>query len=228
MRNIAVIPARKGSKRIPKKNVRILHDKPLIAYSIEHALHCKNIDDIVISTDIEEVESIVKKYSDSRLKIFWRDEVLAGDLVSTEDVLINVLEKLKDREHVSSVVTLLPTSPFRKSESIEKCIQLFYEKNADSVSTINKTRLKIGGFDVGTTEFSLLDSATPAEMHKIEPTYYDNPAIYVTKPSVLLQEKFILGKKNCGFLLGTVEGFDINTEEEWLVAECIAQRKLDG
>jgi CMP-N-acetylneuraminic acid synthetase len=223
MKNIAVIPARKGSKRIPKKNIRILNDKPLIMYSIEQALHCKSITDIVISTDIEEVESIIREYSDPRIKIFWRDEELAGDLVSTEDVLINILEKFSDGESISTVVTLLPTSPFRKPESIEKCIKIFYQKGADSVSTINKARLKIGSFNIETSKFYLLDSETPAAMHKVEVTYYDNPAIYVTKPAVLLQNRFILGENNYGFILDSLEGFDINTEEEWLVAECIAK-----
>jgi CMP-N-acetylneuraminic acid synthetase len=226
MKNLAVIPARKGSKRIPKKNIRYLFNKPLIAYSIEHALHCKSINDIVVSTNIDEVEAIVKGYSDSRLKIFWRDKALGGDFISTEDVLINVLKKIECKEDISSVVTLLPTSPFRNPESIERCIELFYKKNADSVSTINEAQLKIGSFNLKTSEFSLLDPETPAEMHKVKPTFYDNPAIYVTKPSVLLKDKFILGAKNYGLMLDSIEGFDINTEKEWLLAEFIAQRKL--
>ena len=139
MRHLAVIPARKGSKRIPGKNIKILHGKPLVAYSIEQALNCKSINDIVISTDIEQMESIVQSYSDLRLKVFWRDEALAGDLISTEDVLVDVLGKLQGGESISSVVTLLPTSPFRSKKMLQLGYDMF-KKNKFIYSVISVSK----------------------------------------------------------------------------------------
>ncbi len=224
MKTIAIIPARQGSKRIKSKNIKFLGDKPLICYTIESALASKNIDKVILSTDIVNIEEIIKEYKNDKLCIHWRNEHLCGDLISTEDVLIHILEK--EKSDITAVVTLLPTSPFRATKTIDECIEKFYEKNADSVLTLGQDKLKIGTYCEYSQEFSLVNKNTPAEMHKVKLTSFDNPAVYVTKPDVLFKNKFILGEKTFGVIIDKLSGLDINDEIDWAVAEVLLEKGL--
>ena len=137
MYNIAIIPARAGSKRIPGKNMRKLGDKPLVNYTIEAALACKHIDKIVVSSDIPELAAVVSEYQSEKLLFLKRPQELSGDFVTTEDVLVHVVNEVNTKNAISAVITLLPTSPFRNAEIIDRCISLFYEKRADAVLTFS-------------------------------------------------------------------------------------------
>lgn len=223
--NIAIIPARVGSKRIQGKNMKELGGKPLVCYTIEAALASKEIDKIVISSDIPELAKVVNQYKSKKLFIFQRPQELSGDFVTTEDVLINVINEVNPQMTIGAVITLLPTAPFRTAEIIDRCISLFYEKNADAVLTFSLEKLKLGKYDEKTQQFELIDKNTPAEMHKIALTAYDNPSTYVTKPKVLFEKHFLLGEKNYGIYIDKVSGLDINDEIDWLFAEAILRSK---
>jgi len=133
---LGIIPARGGSKSVPKKNIRLLAGKPLIAYTIETAQKCKMLDRTVISTDDDEIADVAKKYGGD--VPFMRPEELALDsspMVPALQHAVSFIEK-NENVRVGMVVLLDPTSPFRRIEDIEECIKKLERENVDSVVTI--------------------------------------------------------------------------------------------
>ena len=133
---LGIIPARGGSKSVPQKNIRLLAGKPLIAYTIETAQKCKMLDRTVVSTDDDEIAEVAKKYGGD--VPFIRSKDLSLDDTPMIPVLqhaVSFIEK-KENSRVDVVVLLDPTSPFRRAEDIEACIQKLERENADSVVTV--------------------------------------------------------------------------------------------
>ena len=130
---IAIIPARGGSKGLPGKNIRPLNGKPLIAYAIEAALKAKNIDRVIISTDDEEIAKIAVEYG-AELP-FMRPEFLASDTAQAVDNYIYTIGRLEEEsgEKIDAFVVLQPTSPLRIAEDVDGAVDLFLQKDADSV-----------------------------------------------------------------------------------------------
>ena len=131
MRNIALIPARGGSKRIPRKNIKLFHNKPMIAWSIEAAKNSNCFDDIYVSTDDKEIASIAKKYG---AKIpFLRDKELADDLTSTQAVVKNTIEKFtKEKKFFDYICCIYAASPFIVSSDIKKALNLILKSKQET------------------------------------------------------------------------------------------------
>ena len=134
-RIISIIPARGGSKSIPRKNVKLLLGKPLIAHSILESLSSRYIDQTIVSTEDSEIASISEKYS---AKVLKRPEILATDTASTEPVLINVLQQLHDEGSIEPdyIVLLQPTSPIRRPNDIDKAIETLFDNSGDSLLSV--------------------------------------------------------------------------------------------
>lgn len=221
--NVAIIPARYGSKRVPNKNFKLLGNKPLLAYTIEEALKCSGLDRIIISTDHPNIHPFLHGFDPDRLVAHQRHSDLAGDLVTTEDVLVDVL----DQEWAAGaeyVVTLPPTTPFRSARTIEMCVDLFVGQQADSVLAISCGKIRMGSFDPETRAFSLDLENPPAKMAEWPLTHFDNSSVYVTKSSVLRETRFILGKRNFAVVTDRVEGHDINDPVDWAIAEALIEK----
>jgi CMP-N,N'-diacetyllegionaminic acid synthase len=222
-KNIAIIPARHGSKRISHKNFKMLGGKPLVAYTLEQAIKSRFIQKIIISTDYEDIEQLIGGYDRSRIFIHRRSKALAGDLVTTEEVLLNILDQEWARG-VEYIVTLPPTTPFRSADTIDKCIELFLSKKADSVLAISGAKIRQGSFDPQTLKFSFEIKNPPSNMSEWPLTFFDNSSVYVTKSSVLRKKKFILGEKNYAFETDKIQGHDINDPVDWALAEALIEK----
>lgn len=134
--NLAIIPARAGSKSIKNKNLANLAGKPLIAYSIKTALNCRKIDKVIVSTDSEKVAALAKKYG-AEIP-FIRPKSLAEDKTPMICVLVHALksiEKLKNLK-ITNMILLDPTSPFRNNEDIVNCFKTLERPDTDSVVTV--------------------------------------------------------------------------------------------
>lgn len=131
MRNIALIPARGGSKRIPKKNIKLFYNKPMIAWSIEAARNSHCFDDIYVSTDDKEIASIAQNYG---AKIpFLRDKELADDFTTTQSVMKNCIDKFtKDKKFFDYICCIYPASPFIFSDDIKKALNLIIESKKET------------------------------------------------------------------------------------------------
>ena len=136
---LGLIPARGGSKGLPRKNIRPLLGKPLIAWTIEQALASEYLDRVVVSTDDEKIAEISRKYG---AKVpFMRPKESAADEARRIDVVLHAIDWMEKNDNSYDLIMLLqPTSPLRTSEDIDKAIKLFISKKADSLFLINSRK----------------------------------------------------------------------------------------
>ena len=215
MRIIAVIPARGGSKELPRKNIRMLNGKPLIAYSIEAAKESKMVDEVYVSTEDEEIEEIAIGLG---AKVIVRPESLAGDDSSTLDVLKHAIEVI-DCDYV---VLLFPTHPLRNADDIDKLIELIIKKRAPSVCTITQvtehpywmTRLKVDG----KANFFEGDKPIITERQKLSKHYiFGNTAVISIKHLRENNDYFLSRTDNYGLEIPKERCIDIHTEKDLLL-----------
>ncbi len=141
MKALVVIPARGGSKGIPRKNVRLMVEKPLISYSIENAINSLYNLDVVVSTDDDEIARISSSYG---AQVIMRPENLATDIVTLDPVIFHAMNQMEKEQNVQYdiVITMQPTSPLLKRETLDAAIEYFINNDFDTVlSGINKPHL---------------------------------------------------------------------------------------
>jgi len=219
---IAIIPAKSVSKRIPKKNIKNLAGKPMIAYIIETALKVKLLDRVIVSTESKEIASIAKKYGAE--VPFLRPKKLTRDEVPVLSVLQHVLKELEKRENYipDYVLLLYPTSPLLKSERIEQAINIALEKNSDSVisGTYDKGHYWIeveGGYQ----RFYPLKQVNSQSQ---TPLFKENGAIYLTKTEIL-KRQYVADKTDI-LIMEEDENIDVDYPEDFKrVEEIILKRK---
>lgn len=221
---VAIIPARSGSKSIPNKNIRLLNGKPMLAYSIEHALQSRYINRVIVSTDSEEYAMIAKSYG-AEIP-FLRPAEYAKDTSLDIEVFYHTLTKLKETEGYAAdvVVQLRPTYPIRKVEDIDAMIEIMLKDvKIDSVRSLAKAKeipYKMWKMNVdGKLEPLMKDIKECYNMPRQElpAVYYQNACIDVIRPKVIFNQYSMSGSTIYGYLMD--QNYDIDTEEEWIEAE---------
>jgi len=224
---IAIIPARSGSKGLPGKNIKILIDKPLIAYSIEAALKARSISEVIVSTDDAHIAQIAIEYG---AKVpFLRPKSLATDEALAVDNYIYTIERLNKlrSKQIDSFVVLQPTSPLRTTKDIDEAINLFYRKNADSVISYTKESHPIYWHKKINDDLSfseIFNDLNIKNRQAYEDTYYPNGAIYVFKFD-LIKKKQYYSKKSFAYLLPRERAVDIDTIQDFEYAEFLLKKK---
>lgn len=193
---LGIIPARGGSKSIPHKNIKLLADKPLIAHTIETAKKCKMLNRTVVSTDDNEIAEVARKYGGD--VPFMRPNELAMDETPMIPVLQHAVSFVENEEniHVDMIVLLDPTSPLRRVEDVEECINKLLSSDADSVVTV--CEVEHNPYFVMMELFS--DRLVPLIKNDIKITrrqdapdvYRLNAAVYAIKRDVLMDESKII------------------------------------
>lgn len=224
-RILGVIPARGGSKGIPKKNIRPLAGRPLIYYTIEQAKRSRYLSRLVVSTDNEEIAQVSHQYG---AEVCIRPVELATDAATTEWALIHVVETLKQRDgfEADAVVTLEPTSPLRSSALIDRCIEVLVDSDADSVIAVASTSSLVGTIHGGRFEYTFKDQ--PRRRQDRTPLYKESSAVYVTRTDTLLTRKSVLGERLYAVIAEEYETIDINTPLDFVIAEAVMRWKLEG
>ena len=225
---LAVIPARGGSKGIPRKNLVNLCGKPLLAYSIEAALSAACITRVIVSTEDEEIAQVARSLG---VEIpFLRPPELAGDSIHSVYVVLDALTRLQMLENYipSIAVMLLPTSPLRSSRHIEQAVALFQTRGAPAVISVylwEKQIPHLRNLRGGMLE-PLFPLDTPnVNRQDLESLYVLNGAINVASPSTLLEHKTFHVKGAIPFLMGVDESIDINSEKDLKLAENLLQHR---
>jgi len=228
---VALIPARSGSKRVPDKNIRPLAGHPLIAYSIAAALQSKLFKAVIVSTDSERYADIARHYGAG--VPFLRPAEIAGDTSPDIEWVAYTLERLrKDGREFDCFSILRPTSPFRLPETILRAWKEFLaQERVDSLRAVEKCRQHPGKMWIvhGNRMMPLLPMG-PAEQPWHSSQYPSLPEIYVQNASleiartrVVFKEKTIAGNVLMPFFTKGYEGFDVNSDYDWNLAEHLVE-----
>lgn len=222
MRNIAVIPARSGSKGVKDKNIRQLCGKPLLAYSVEAALKANIFDRVHVSTDSELYQEIAQKYGAD--VPFLRKSDMASDTASTWDAMRFALDEYRKRGEEFDILTVLqPTSPLRTSEDISAAYSYFQKKEANMISSV--CEMEHSPLWSNTLPDDLSMENFEAENialcpRQALPTFYrENGAIYMIKVEHLLSCNNIYKNKCYAFIMQAEHSVDIDTELDFRIAE---------
>ena len=218
---LVVIPARGGSKGIPRKNIRMMNDKPLIAHTINHAKSSEYIDNVVVSTDDDEIKFIAEKFGADVIK---RSKELAEDNVPLDPVIYDATIKQEEKFNTvyDFVITLQPTSPLLKTSTLNKAIGKLCEGNDTVISVVDDRHLS-WGYDKENDEFYPLYSKRVNRQY-LPKQYRETGSIFATKRE-FLKEDSRLGEKIDLIPVSPHESIDIDNYEDWWVAERLLMKK---
>lgn len=203
------IPARGGSKRIPKKNIYPIFGKPLINYTFDKIIKLGWGKETFVSSDMEEIKYIAMNYN---INFIERPKSLCMDESSTESALLHTITKLE--QDYEFVITLPPTSPLLKSSSILKAVEIFKSRFRDIDSLISVHESKDDIWHYENNIFKRIFPEEPRRQQDRKPLFIENSAIYITKISSFLKTKSILGNIAMPFKITNREGLDINHKED--------------
>ena len=220
---LVVIPARGGSKEVPRKNIKLLNKKPLIHYTIEAARKVFEDKYIYVSTDSEKIKSVAEE---TGLKVqFLRPDFLATDTSNSRDVILHALEQFTIiNDKLPDVIVLLqPTSPFRNSKHIIDALKL-YNPNIDMVVSVKETRANpyYVLFEDNNTKYLKKSKKYNATRRQDLPKVWElNGAIYLINPNSI--QKYSIGDFNklIKFEMDDISSLDIDNKLDWLFAETI-------
>lgn len=216
-KTIAIIPARGGSKRLPKKNRLTLGQIPLLAHSILYAKKHNFIAEIYVSTDDEEIKKIALKYG---ARVVDRPPNLSGDLEPTASALKHVLETLE--QEVENVILLQATNPLRPQKLLEEAFQVFQENNCESLFTVSQNHHKLG--KITNNKFEPFNYEIGQRSQDLEPLFYENGLVYITKAK-LIKKEIIISENAYPFQINHVFAtVDIDTKEDFEYAEYLFKK----
>lgn len=222
LKKIAIIPARSGSKGLPNKNILMLLDKPLIAYSIEAAIDSGCFERVIVSTDSLEYKVIAEQYG---AEVILRDQELASDSATSFMVIEDVLNKVIGYDYF---VLLQPTSPFRNAEHIKQAIEQFElqsqmnflisvcesNKSSDLIKPIDED-LSLKNFDLDFSNYRRQNSKE----------YTPNGAIFIGENQSYLNKKHFFGVDSLAFIMNKADSVDIDDKLDFELAICLQAQK---
>jgi CMP-N,N'-diacetyllegionaminic acid synthase len=222
---IGLITARGGSKSVPGKNIKLLAGKPLIAWTIEVALRCKDLSRIIVSTDDEKIAEVARQWGAE--VPFIRPPELSQDDSSHISVVLHAIRWLEEKEGYCPdyIMLLQPTSPFRTTADIQQAINLAKDRDAVAVASVSNTKThpylcKRILDDGALTEFMKTDIEY-LRRQVFPAAYVENGAIYLSKRSSLLQDQVFLPEGTIAYVMPEERSLDIDTPWDWYMAELI-------
>ncbi|WP_404519443.1 cytidylyltransferase domain-containing protein [Paenibacillus sp. RC58A] len=219
---LAIIPARGGSKGLPGKNIRLLHDKPLIQYSIEAALNSSCVDEVVVTTDSAEIAHVSGQAGAA--VPFIRPAELATDEAKSIDVLKHAVEFYEQTldQFFDVIMLLQPTSPLRNAMDIEEAYTIFSRNQADSLQSVALSEVQpylLREMDNGRLTSYLKGEREHLRRQDLKELYVLNGAIYIVKRDLLMNSGTLIGPNNCGYIMPKERSVDIDDEFDLKMAE---------
>ncbi|EHF4930727.1 pseudaminic acid cytidylyltransferase [Enterobacter hormaechei] len=221
---IALIPARGGSKRLPDKNIKLLNGKPLIAWTIIAAKESALFDEVIVSTDSENIAAIAKHYGAN--VPFIRPQNISNDNATTAEVVNHAVNFIQDVEKVSidTICLLQPTSPLRTTTHIKEAFALYKEKKAKSVISVCKVEHSIQLCNKLSDTLSMEGFIKPennirSQEHAV---YYRlNGAIYIFDKIHFKDISKIYDKNSYAYIMNRTSSIDIDEKEDFIFAESL-------
>ncbi|MDC0893232.1 pseudaminic acid cytidylyltransferase [Pseudomonadales bacterium] len=222
---ICVIPARGGSKRIPRKNIKEFFGQPIISYSINVAIASKIFDRVIVSTDDAEIAEVAKSFGADIP--FMRSKELSDDFVGTGSVTKDAIEWFESQgQAVSDVCCIYATAPFVQADAINKAYQQMTREKADYCFTVTNFVFPIQRA-IKITEDNRLDMFYPSNYalrsQDLEDAWHDAGQFYWGKAEAFKQQKIIFSKDSTPYILPSYLVQDIDTREDWKRAELMYQ-----
>ena len=219
---LIIIPARGGSKGIPRKNIKPLNGKPLIYYAIDTARTITTDENICVSTDDVEIKSIVEAYG---LQVaFLRPDELSTDTAGTYEVLLHALDYYeKQGKHYQAVLLLQTTSPFRTADQVKEALSLYDQSNADMVVSVKKCPAN--------PYYNVFEEDENGYLHVCKgdgnifrrqdaPKVYEyNGAIYIMDAHTLKRTHMHMMQNRVKYIMDAKSSFDLDTLQDWQMAE---------
>lgn len=220
MKKVAIITARGGSKRIPRKNIKEFCGKPILAYSIQAALESNVFDTVMVSTDDEEIAEIAKKYGAE--VPFYRSEKTANDFATTADVILEVVDEYEKRgQFFDMVCCIYPTAPFLTGERLREAVRKLENSDADTVIPVVAFSYPVQRALVIRDEKLIFEypQFLNSRSQDLEPHYHDVGQFYVLKTEAFKASKKIMVGNILPFEISEMEVQDIDNQTDWEIAE---------
>jgi N-acylneuraminate cytidylyltransferase/CMP-N,N'-diacetyllegionaminic acid synthase len=221
---VALIPARGGSKGLPNKNIKKLCGKELIAYSIEEALNSKYVSEVYVSTDCQKIKEVAENYG--AIVPFLRPDYLASDTsiaIDTYKHFIDFYTTVKE-ESIGNLIVLLPTSPLRKTINIDQAVELFLNKDADSVVSCCKEHHPVSWHKFLDNENRVINFRTELRNRQDEEvSYYPNGSIFIFRTDILKLNSYYT-EKSYAYIMERRNSVDIDTIEDFEYAEFLIKK----
>lgn len=225
-KSICIIPARGGSKRIPRKNILPLNGIPLIAYSIRAALASEVFDEVIVSTEDEEIMQLA--LAEGAL-VDKRPILMAGDSVTKVQVVKEFLEREKNKNKYATVSALLPTCPFRTAQHIKEAYQLF-SSNPEIPFLVGVTeyefpiQLALTSISDNIVKMSFKDGYKTTRSQDIEKHYHPNGAIYMATVDAFIKKGTFFNEEMQVYKMSAIHSFDIDYPYQFEIAEVLAKK----
>lgn len=220
MKTLAIIPARGGSKRIPKKNIKDFSGKPIIAYSIEAALSSKLFDEVMVSTDDIAIAEIATEFG---AKVpFIRSEKQSDDFATLMDVISEVINTYKSQgQAFEYVCCLLPTAPFVTANKIQNAFDVLKVKNFDTVFPVLEFSYPIQrALKINQDKVSMVDDQyVTTRSQDLEQRYHDSGQFYWAKVDTIMHQQTLFTDNSGAIVISELEAQDIDTQTDWKLAE---------
>jgi CMP-N,N'-diacetyllegionaminic acid synthase len=217
VKTFALIPARGGSKGIPRKNIKLLAGKPLIVWTIEAALRSSLLCDVIVSTDDLEIADIARR---AGAKVpFLRPPELAQDQTPGIAPVLHAIDKLREYD---SVLLLQPTSPLRTTEDIDGLLSLVSEKNASSMVSVTEAAAHpnwVYRLNSDTTLVRFVNAEPIARRQDLPPAFALNGAMYFAQIKWLRLSAGLIGAETMGYVMSKEHSVDLDTPLDWKLAE---------
>lgn len=221
MEILYLIPARAGSKGLPKKNTKILNGTPMIGYTIKSAFNANFKGRVIVSTDDEEASNYCKKLG---AEVIFRPKALALDDTPTIDVVLHCLDELAKTDYYPDILVLLqPTSPLRNSEDIDNALQKYLDSKVNSCVSVCESAHPAEWF-LSLNEAQILSplfgwDKFGTRRQALRKTYYPNGAIYVINVTILKREKkFFLPESTIAYIMPIERSIDVDYEIDFVLA----------
>lgn len=224
MKTFGLIPARGGSKGIPRKNIKLIAGKPLIVWTIEAALRSSILSAVVVSTDDPEIAEVAR-HAGAQVP-FMRPVELAQDQTPGLDPVLHALDQLPQYD---SVLLLQPTSPLRTTEDIDGCLSLISQTHAPSVVSVTETDTHpywTYRLNADQTMARFVDSAPIARRQDLPPVFSLNGAMYFADTNWLRRSGSLVSAETLAYVMSREHSVDLDTSLDWKFAELLLKESL--
>ncbi len=217
MKNVAIIPARGGSKRLPNKNILLFDGIPLLAHSILYAQkNLSIIDDIFVTTDSPEIKRVALEYG---AKVIDRPDSISGDFEPTISALKHVVQLLENQ--VENVIVLQVTNPLRPANLLAEAFEVFQKNNCDSLFSVTRDFKKLG--KIINNKFFPFNYEIGQRSQDLEPLYFENGLLYIGKSKLILND-ILISKNAYPFEINhPFAAIDIDTKDDLEYAQFILE-----